>query len=198
MDIPAQDSSVEFQQSDFQDEMDSTILVRERAKGSKLESNFAKKTGKIVNETDHTVSILPESSQPMKTFSKRDIASASGTQKEKVIKKRVRVSDSTSNSEAKMPKKKTPKKEGEKRQTAELAFDLETESRLQIIEMSSVTTESEKEQPKNSDQREGQTNEKGNEQIPKFEPNPEKKTKTGNNPKKAATRVLERKRCLTK
>ena len=83
MDISAQDSSVEFQQSDFQDEMDTAILVRERAKGSKLESTFAKKTGKIVNETDHTVSILLESSQPVKTFSKRDIASASGTQKEK-------------------------------------------------------------------------------------------------------------------
>ena len=86
MDISAQHPSVEFHQSDFQDETDSAISVRERANGSKLEPTFAKKTGKIVNETDHTASILPESSQPMKTFSKRDIASASGIQKEKVKK----------------------------------------------------------------------------------------------------------------
>ena len=63
MDISAQDSSVEFHQSDFQDEMDSARLVRKRAKGSKLEPTFAKKTGKIVKETDHTVPIVPESSQ---------------------------------------------------------------------------------------------------------------------------------------
>ena len=137
----------------------------------------------------------------MKTFSKRDIVSASGIQKEKVKKapkrKRVIVSDSTSNSESEMPKKNEPKKKWEKRQTARLAIDLETESRPQIIENSSAT-ESEKEQPENCDQREGQTKEKGNEQFPKTEPNPEKKTKTGNNPKKAATRVFERKRCPTR
>ena len=67
MAILAQDSAVEFQPSDFQDELDST---RERANGSKLESTFAKKTEKIINETDHRVSILPESTNMVKTFSK--------------------------------------------------------------------------------------------------------------------------------
>ena len=33
MDISEQDSNIEFQRSDFQDETDSTILVRERSKG---------------------------------------------------------------------------------------------------------------------------------------------------------------------
>ena len=205
LDISAQDSSVEFHQSDFQDETDSAILVRERAKGSKLEPTFAKKTGKIVNETGHTLSTLPESSHlnhHMKTFSKRDIASASGIQTEKVKKapkrKRAIVSDSTSSSKSEMPKKNAPKKKGEKRQIAELAFDLETESRPQIIKISSGTTGSKKDQPQVSNQRQGQTKEKGNEQFPKAEPNPEKNTKIGNNPNKAATRILERKRCPTK
>ena len=44
MDIPEQDSKLEFQPSDFQHETDSTILVRERSKGSKLEPTFGKKT----------------------------------------------------------------------------------------------------------------------------------------------------------
>ena len=108
------------------------------------------------------------------------------------------MSDSTSNSESEMPKNKTPKKKGEKRQTAELAFDLETESRPQVIEISSGITESGKKQPENNDRIEGQTKEKGNEQFPKIEPNPEETTKTGNNPKKAPTRVLEKKRCPIK
>ena len=94
--------------------------------------------------------------------------------------------------------KSTRQRKKGKKQTAELAFDLETKSRPQILEISSGTTESEKEQPENSDQREGQTKDKGNEQFPEIEPNPEKKTKTGNNPKKAATRVFERKRFPTK
>ena len=118
MDISAQDSSVEFHQSDFQDEMDSAILVRERAKGSKLESTFAKKTGKIVNETDHTISILPESSHPMKPFSKRYCLCKWDSKRKKnkkaPKKKRVIVSDSTSNSESEMSKKNTLKKTGKR------------------------------------------------------------------------------------
>ena len=120
MDISAQDSAVDFQPSDFQDELDSTILVRERAKGPKIEPTFAKKPGKIINETNHTVSILHGSTQLVKTFLKRDIASTSSTQKEKIKKtarrKRTILSESTSNSESDEPKKKRmPKKKGEKK-----------------------------------------------------------------------------------
>ena len=45
-DFSAQDSNVDFQPSDFQDETHSAILVRERIKVSKLETAFARKTGK--------------------------------------------------------------------------------------------------------------------------------------------------------
>ena len=73
MDTSERDPKLDFQPSDFQDETDSTILVRERSKGSKLESKFAKKTGTVVNETSHTVSILPEKSKMVKTFLKKTL-----------------------------------------------------------------------------------------------------------------------------
>ena len=102
--------------------------------------------GKIINETDHTVSILPESTELVKSFSKRDIASANSAQKEKIKKtarrKRAILAESTSHSETDEPKKKNmPKKKKEEKQTPELAFDLEAEPRPTIIEISSGTTE---------------------------------------------------------
>ena len=85
-DFSAQDSELEFQPSDFHDDTDSTILVRERTKGSKLEPTFARKTGKVIEETTHTIAILPEKAKQPKIFSKRDIASTS-TEQKKVLKK---------------------------------------------------------------------------------------------------------------
>ena len=84
--ILAQDSQVEIQPSDFHVDTDSTILVRERTKGSKLEATFARKTGKVIRETEHTIAILPENTNQTKIFSKRDIASTS-TEQTKVFKK---------------------------------------------------------------------------------------------------------------
>ena len=69
--ILAQDSQVEFQLSDFHGDTDSTILVRERTKGFKLESNFARKTEEVLRETDHTIAILPENTKQPKIFFKR-------------------------------------------------------------------------------------------------------------------------------
>ena len=114
MDTSEQESNLEFQPSNFQDETDSTILVRERSKGSKLEPTFVKKTGTFVNETAHTVSILPERSTTVKTFSKRDIACASASQKAKfknASKRRAIVSESTSASEGEEPVRKQKRKE---------------------------------------------------------------------------------------
>ena len=59
-DVSEQDSKVSFEKSDCEEEVDSTILVRERARGSKLESAFQKKRGRILDETDHTLTFLPE------------------------------------------------------------------------------------------------------------------------------------------
>ena len=106
LDLSAQDNRVEFQQADFQDECDSTVLVRERSKGSKLEPVPARKTiflfqkGKV-QETAHTIAVLPEAAKHAKVFSKRDIMQASKEQKDKLKKARKRaiIEDSSSSSE---------------------------------------------------------------------------------------------------
>ena len=67
------DSTVTFQESDFQDEVDSTILVRERARGSKLDGLYKKKTGKIIDQSQHTITILPKKGKEQ-VLSKRDVA----------------------------------------------------------------------------------------------------------------------------
>ena len=43
--ISEQDTSLEFEQSDFQDDLDSTVLVKEPARGSKLKELSTRKMG---------------------------------------------------------------------------------------------------------------------------------------------------------
>ena len=83
LDFSAQDNSVQFQTVDFQYDCDSTVLVRERTKGSKLESAFARKSGKMT-ETPHTITVLPGPSKTPNLFSKRDVVQASKQQKKKL------------------------------------------------------------------------------------------------------------------
>ena len=71
-DFSAQDSHVECQPSDFQDETDSAILVRERTKDSKLETAFARKTRKVLQKTEHIIALIQEKAKRAKVFSKRD------------------------------------------------------------------------------------------------------------------------------
>ena len=80
--ISEQDPNLEFEQSDFQDDLDSTVLVRERARCSKLQGTFDKRAWRKIKEMAHTVTMLPESSGRPKTYSKRDIAIATKEQKE--------------------------------------------------------------------------------------------------------------------
>ena len=80
--ISEQDPNLEYEQSDFQDDLGATMLVRERARGSKLQGTFDKSAGQKIKETAHTVTMLPESSGRPKIYSKRDIAIASKEQKE--------------------------------------------------------------------------------------------------------------------
>ena len=40
MGVSERDPNLKFEQLDFQEDLDSTVLVRERARGSKLESFF--------------------------------------------------------------------------------------------------------------------------------------------------------------
>ena len=129
MDISEQDPQLELNASDFQDELDSTVLVRERSRGSKLEQSFSKKTGKVIQETAHTITIVPETSGAPKTLSKRDVAVATTEQKQKLPKsgrKRATiVESSTSSSETEESLKKKPQKKKSKQAPEQIAFDFE-------------------------------------------------------------------------
>ena len=52
------DPRIEIEPEDFSEEADSTILVRERVRGTKLEGAFKKVKGNIINETENTLRIL--------------------------------------------------------------------------------------------------------------------------------------------
>ena len=96
-----------------------------------------------MKETAHTFAILPESSQKIMTFPKRDVVNATKGQKEqlgKTKRERAIVSELTSSSENE-EQAKTRKKQKEKARTPELAFDYEEETRSSTIEISSNTTE---------------------------------------------------------
>ena len=67
------DNTFQLEMSDFPGEQDSEILVRERARGTKLDGLHKKKKGVIIGETDHTITISDKKRQPT-THSKRDVA----------------------------------------------------------------------------------------------------------------------------
>ena len=140
LDILEQNNSLEFSPTDIQDDLDSTVLVTERSRGSKLEVAFERKTGGILKESEHTITILPEASNKEKMYSKQDIAKLSKEQK-KIIgtqkRKRV-VLDTSSNDEEPTKEANTRKKTNQKPQ--EIAFDLENEQRPEIIDIATSST----------------------------------------------------------
>ena len=72
--ILEQDPQIEIAPEDFSEEADSTILVRERVRGTELEGAFKEVKGKIVGESSHTITVLPKAGQQV-VYSKRDVAS---------------------------------------------------------------------------------------------------------------------------
>ena len=54
-------------------EADSTILVRQRMRGTKLEGAWKKVKGAVAGQSEHTISILPKTGKKV-TYSKRDVA----------------------------------------------------------------------------------------------------------------------------
>ena len=149
LDISEQDLDLQFDNSDFQDELDSTVLVRERARGTKLQGAFDKKTGRKIKESAHTITLLPEGSKKPKTYAKRDLAAAISKQKEKFQKtnepekkkKKRAIIDSASESEStenKMEKKKKQKKKP--RLTVEVQIDNEEEMRPPVIDLTASTS----------------------------------------------------------
>ena len=86
-----QESKVNFSTSDFEEEIDSTVLVRERTRGSKLEPTFTKKRGRIPEESDHTISFLPRGKKKDTKLVKRDVASANNPPEDEIqMKKMIR------------------------------------------------------------------------------------------------------------
>ena len=65
-----------FAASDFEEDIDSTIVVRGKARGSKLEQAFSKKRGKVLEETEHTITFLPKGKKKATKLAKRDVAKA--------------------------------------------------------------------------------------------------------------------------
>ena len=148
-DVSERDPNLEFEPSDFQEGLDSTVLVRERARGSKLESLFDKKTTKVIKESAHTITVLPQKSTKPKVYSKRDIASSSAEQRETINraeeKKRKGVIYDSSSSEG-GEEKRAQKKKKTKGQIPEMAIELEEVDTPQIIDIASSSVNSE-EQP---------------------------------------------------
>ena len=74
--ILEQDPQIEIESENFSEEADSTILVRERVRGTKLEGAFKKVKRKILGESSHTITVLPKTGHQV-IYSKRDVAAGS-------------------------------------------------------------------------------------------------------------------------
>ena len=72
--ILEKDRKINLEPEDFSDEADSTILIRERVRGTKLEGSFKRVKGKIVGQSGHTITVLPKGQKGETVYSKRDVA----------------------------------------------------------------------------------------------------------------------------
>ena len=88
--ILEKDPQLQIEPDDFSEEADSTILVRERVKGTKLEGNFKKIKGQVIHQSENTLTVLPKGGKET-IYSKRDVAklgqSTSSAKKETAKKK---------------------------------------------------------------------------------------------------------------
>ena len=71
-DCLANDCALEFSAEDFPKDSESTIVMRNRTKKTKLESHFQQRKLRIVSESDHTVTM--DFKRGRQIISKRDIA----------------------------------------------------------------------------------------------------------------------------
>ena len=62
--------AIEIEPEDFGEEgdADSTILVRERVRGTKLERAFKKVEGQVVRQSNNTITVLPNASKKETMF----------------------------------------------------------------------------------------------------------------------------------
>ena len=57
--VSESDPKLVLEEDDFSPDVNSTVLIRERTRGSKLEGTFKKKTAQLIGKSSHTVTILP-------------------------------------------------------------------------------------------------------------------------------------------
>ena len=60
-------------ETDFDSSQDSTILIKKRSRGSKLEGSFKKRKGVLMEQSNHIITFLPVGSSQPSVFSKRNI-----------------------------------------------------------------------------------------------------------------------------
>ena len=64
---------IELTADDFESGQDSTMMVRERARGSNLEGAFKKRKGTLLEHSNHTITFLPAGRTASTLISKRDL-----------------------------------------------------------------------------------------------------------------------------
>ena len=80
--ILEKDLYLQIEPEDFSEEADSTIHVRERVKGTKLEGNFRRMKGNVAVQNEHTITVVPKSGE-QGTLSKCDVAKSGQEKKAK-------------------------------------------------------------------------------------------------------------------
>ena len=70
------DNNFELTMSDFPADQDSEILVRERTRGSKLETAYKEKKGQIIAEIPHTITMKERGRSLPTLLSKREVATS--------------------------------------------------------------------------------------------------------------------------
>ena len=66
--------AIQLSDTDFESGQDSTIMVRERTRGTKLEGVYKKKKGVLLEQSNHTITFSPAGRNQPTIISKRDVA----------------------------------------------------------------------------------------------------------------------------
>ena len=159
------DPQLQIEPEDLSEEADSTILVRERVKGTKLEGNFKKIKGQIISQSENTITVLPKSGKQA-IYSKRDVAKIgqdANTNKKETHKKKPKTQEkpskpiqpfwreSTSSSEmGQLPKTPQIEQQTEEENITQEVERENPEQTIQIKKSKSETAE-EKEKRKRND-----------------------------------------------
>ena len=132
--ISEQDNSLEFCPTDFQGDLDSTVFLRERSRGSRLKGHLSEKRDVSLKIRSTPSQFRPRHQRRKRCIQTRHRKTVKRTEENhrRPEKKRV-VLNTSSNDEEQIKKSNTRKKANQKPQ--ELEFDLEEEQRPEIIDI---------------------------------------------------------------